>query len=57
MSEKDLPEDIQKYILEYLDYKCIMCKQKLSFFKKYKTINEFHFCKSECIQFFYIYPF
>ena len=53
----DLPEDIKFYILEFLDFKCIVCKKKIPFLEEHIIINDFHFCKKECCQAFYVFPF
>ena len=53
----DLPEDIKFYILEFLDFKCIVCKEIIPFLEEHIIINDFHFCKKECCQVFYVFPF
>lgn len=56
-SPEDLPEDIKLYIIEYLDYKCIVCKKKIPILSEFITIKNFYFCSKECCKLFYIYPF
>ena len=57
MNHKELPEYIKLHIIEFLDYKCIVCKKKIPILSEFITIKNFYFFSKECCKLFYIFPF
>jgi len=57
MNIEELPNDIKLNILEFLDFKCIVCKKKIPILEEHITIKNFHFCDKQCSKVFFIFPY
>lgn len=57
MEPKEFPNEIKLYIMEFLDFKCSVCKKNIPIFKNHITIKNFHFCDKFCSKVFYVFPF
>lgn len=53
MNFKDLPDDIIKHVLLFLDYKCKMCLSYIPIDKRPITVYNSNFCSSSCCNYYF----
>ena len=54
----DLPEELINEILEYLNLKCIICRNKINILdntNNYITTGEDIFCSNNCFKFYFFF--